>query len=59
MPIFRIGRNTPPTDIQSVGDFLANPLSLDNPPDCLYNKDRNPRVFTKNEVMIWQNDLYT
>ena len=59
MPIFRIGRNTTPTDIQSVGDFLANPLSLDNPLNSLYNKDRNPRVFTENEVLIWQNGWYT
>lgn len=59
MPIYRIGRNTTPTDTQSVGDFVANPLSLDNPPDCLYNKDRKAPVSTENEVLIWQNGWYT
>ena len=46
MPIYRIGRNTTLTDIQSVGDFLANPPSLDNHSDSLYNKDIIPRIFT-------------
>ena len=59
MPIYRIGRNTTPTDIQSVGDFLANPLSLDNLSDSLYNKDINSPVSTGNEVTVWQNGLYT
>lgn len=59
MPIFRIGRNTTPTDIQSVGDFLANPLSLDNPFDSLYNKDIKSLASTENEVTVWKNGSYT
>ena len=59
MPIYRIGRNTTPTDTQSFGDFLANPLSLDNPPDCLYNKgQKSPCIDRKRGIDMAKRLVY-
>ena len=59
MPIYRIGRNTTPTDIQSVGDFVANPLSLDNPPNSLYNKgQKSPCIDRKRGIDMAKRLVY-